>query len=123
MNPIFNIFKPLFSIGKTYIEGKNTVAKARAEAQATVLTTAAQSSADWERIQATNAGSSWKDEWLTILFSVPLVMCFFPDSVEYVNQGFKALEAMPDWYQYTLSVIVAASFGVRSAVGLMKAKK
>lgn len=123
MNPIFSIFKPIFSIGKTYIEGKNTVAKARAEAQATVLTTAAQSSADWERIQATNAGSSWKDEWLTILFSVPLVLCFFPDSVQYVNQGFVALEAMPDWYQYTLSVIVAASFGVRSAVGLMKAKK
>ena len=26
-----------------------------------------------------------------------------------------ALETMPDWYQYTLVVIVAASFGVRSA--------
>jgi hypothetical protein len=29
---------------------------------------------------------------------------------------------MPEWYQYTLSIIVAASFGVRSAVGLMKNK-
>jgi hypothetical protein len=32
-----------------------------------------------------------------------------------VEQGFAQLEAMPDWYQYSLGVIVAASFGVRSA--------
>ena len=32
-----------------------------------------------------------------------------------VANGFEALETMPDWYQYTLGVIVAASFGVRSA--------
>ena len=32
-----------------------------------------------------------------------------------VAEGFAALETMPDWYQYTLGVIVAASFGVRSA--------
>ena len=30
-------------------------------------------------------------------------------------EGFAALEMMPDYYQYTLGVIVAASFGVRSA--------
>ena len=30
-------------------------------------------------------------------------------------EGFAALETMPDWYQYTLGVIVAASFGMRSA--------
>jgi hypothetical protein len=29
---------------------------------------------------------------------------------------------MPAWYQYTLSVIVAASFGVRAAVGFMGKK-
>jgi len=30
---------------------------------------------------------------------------------------------MPSWYQYTLSVIVSASFGVRSVVGFMNKKK
>jgi hypothetical protein len=30
-------------------------------------------------------------------------------------EGFAALETMPDWYQYTFGVIVAASFGDRSA--------
>ena len=47
-------------------------------------------------------------------FQHPLILAFIPSAVPYVMQGFEALEAMPDWYQYTLSIIVAASFGVRS---------
>jgi len=32
-----------------------------------------------------------------------------------VTDGFAALEQMPQWYSYTLGVIVASSFAVRSA--------
>jgi hypothetical protein len=32
-----------------------------------------------------------------------------------VQNGFDQLNRMPQWYQYSLGVIVAASFGVRSA--------
>lgn len=123
LNPLTSVLKAVASPVTTWIEGRNTVSKAKAEAEAEVVKTAAKSSADWEKIQAVNAGQSWKDEWLTLLFSIPLILCFFPDTVVYVQNGFDALEQMPDWYQYTLSVIVAASFGVRSAIGLMKAKK
>lgn len=121
------IIGPLVSavagLGQTYLEGKNVKAKAKAEAEAKVIVKAAESTADWERIMAQNSGNSWKDEWLTLLFSIPLVMAFIPDAVPFVNEGFKVLETMPDWYQYTLSVIVAASFGVRSAIGFIKARK
>jgi hypothetical protein len=62
------------------------------------------------------SASSWKDEWLTIIFSVPLVLSFCGDwGRKIVADGFEALATMPEWYQYTLGVIVAASFGVRSA--------
>ena len=71
---------------------------------------------DWEAIQAQNSGTSWKDEWLTLLFSIPLVMCFIPPLVPYVEQGFQALQGMPEWYRYYLGVIVAASFGVRQVL-------
>jgi len=118
-----SIISAVAGLGKTYLEGRTAKVKARAEAEAEVMKTAAKSKADWEAIMATNSGASWKDEWLTILFSIPLILCFFPDTVVYVEQGFAALEVMPDWYQYTLSVIVAASFGVRSAVGIMNARK
>ncbi len=109
-------------LGKTWLEGKNTKIKAKAEAEATVLVKSAESEANWENIMAQNSASSWKDEWITILFSIPMILCFFPSTVQYVRDGFNALEGMPDWYQYTLSIIVAASFGVRSAIGFMKKK-
>lgn len=116
------IVRGLTELGRTYLEGKNAQLRARAEAEAQVLKTAAQSNADWERIMAMNSGQSWKDEWLTLLFSIPMILCFFPGLVDDVQAGFEALGQMPDWYQYTLSIIVAGSFGVRSAIGFMKAK-
>ena len=75
---------------------------------------------NWENIHANNANNSWKDEWLTLLFSVPLVMAFFPSAVPYVIDGFKALEEMPEWYRVYLGVIMAASFGVRQLVNFKK---
>lgn len=113
----------IIELGKTWLEGKNKKMAAMADAEATVLKNASQQQGDWERIMAENSGQSWKDEWLTILFSIPLILAFIPDMVPYVMQGFEALEQMPTWYQYTLSIIVGASFGVRSAIGFMKAKK
>lgn len=100
-------------------EEKAATAKAkvaRAEAEAAVLVSAATHEAGWEKIMAKGSQSSWKDEWLTILFSIPLILAFTGEwGRTIVAEGFAALEVMPDWYQYTLGVIVAASFGVRSA--------
>ena len=96
--------------------GKSAVAKAKAEAEAQVMVSAATSTADWERLMAEGSKNSWKDEWLTILFSITLVLAFCGDwGRQIVAEGFAALEAMPDYYQYTLGVIVSASFAVRSA--------
>ena len=107
----------------TWLEGRVAKTKAKAKAEATVIIKQAESAADWEAAMARNSGQSWKDEWLTLLFSVPLVMGVIPSMVPYVRDGFVVLETMPDFYQYTLSVIVAASFGVRSVIGVMNKKK
>ena len=40
-----------------------------------------------------------------------------------VSNGFARLNELPEWYQYTLGVIVAASFGVRSASKFFGRKK
>jgi hypothetical protein len=121
---------PLTSLAGTWLNGKvqtkaaETKAKvAKSEAEAQIMLSRATSEADWEKIMAEGSQSSWKDEWLTILFSIPLVLVFTGDwGREVVANGFAALEIMPDWYQYTLGVIVAASFGVRSATRLFGKK-
>ena len=120
---IGQLIGPIANIAGGWLQGKAAVKAAEAklklteaEAKAKIMLSKETSIADWERIMAQGSQNSWKDEWLTILFSIPLVLVFLGDTGrQVVADGFAALETMPDWYQYTLGVIVAASFGVRSA--------
>lgn len=117
------IIGDLINLGKTWLEGKNAKSKAKAEAEATVMVKSANSVADWEKVMAVNSGSSWKDEWILILVSIPMIMAFIPGLVEYVRDGFEVLDTMPDWYKYTLSIVVAGSYGIRSATQMFKLNK
>ena len=120
----FNALGPIADLGRTWIEGKVAKTKAKAEAEAAVMINQSKSAADWETAMARASNTSWKDECITILFSIPLVLAFVPSAVPYVREGFAVLATMPQWYQYGLSVIIAASFGVRGAIGIMnKVKK
>ena len=120
---MLNLIRLITDLGGSYLEGQVEKTKAKAKAEAQVMVQSSKSIADWETLQARNAGQSWKDEYLVILFSIPLILAFIPSTVPYVMDGFAALEQMPDWYKYSLSVIVGASFGVRSVIGIMKNKK
>ena len=57
--------------------------------------------------------------FFSLLFSIPLVMCFIPPLVPYVRDGFAVLETMPDYYRALLAALVASSVGIR---GLTKWK-
>ena len=84
---------------------------------------AATHEAGWEKIMAQDGQNSWKDEWLVGLFSITLILSFCGEwGRTIVAEGFAVLETMPDWYQYTLGVIVAASFGVRSVTKFFNKK-
>jgi len=96
-------------------KAESDVKVAKAKAEAVVYQKQATGEIDWDLESMKGSQSSWKDEWLTIIFSIPLVMCFIPGMEEIVQNGFARLNELPEWYQYTLGVIVAASFGVRSA--------
>ena len=109
---MMGILKAISKLASTYLDGR--IKKSEAKAQ---------NAASWDEIAQTNSSTSWKDEYLTLLVSIPLIMCFIPGLVPYVREGFAVLETMPTWYQYTFSVIVAASFGVRGAIGLMNKTK
>ena len=106
------ILQAISKLASTYLKGKIKKSEARAE-----------HSASRDEIAQGNSSTSWKDEYLTLLISIPLIMCFIPSLVPYVREGFAVLDTMPTWYQYTFSVIVAASFGVRGAIGLMNIAK
>jgi hypothetical protein len=114
---------PISSLAGTWLEGRVETAKAetgakvaKAKAEATIMEKKATGEIDWDLKMADASAASWKDEWLTILFSIPLILAFCGDwGRQIVSEGFAALEAMPEYYQYTLGVIVSASFATRSA--------
>ena len=122
---------PVAELAGGWLKGKASAQAAsanlklvEAEAKATIMKSAATSEADWERIMAQGTQNSWKDEFLVILFSIPLVLSFCGEWGRItVSDGFEALATMPEWYQYTLGVIVASSFAVRSATKFFGGKK
>lgn len=113
---------PVAELAGTWLNGKVETSKAnasakvaKAKAEATIMEKKATGEIDWDIEMAKGSSNSWKDEWLTILFSIPLILAFIPGMEDVVKNGFTQLESMPEWYQYSVGVIVAASFGVRSA--------
>ena len=121
---------PIANIAGSWMDGKveQTKAKAnanvaRANAAAAIMEKKATGEIDWDIEMARASSSSWKDEWLVILFSIPLILAFIPGMEDVVRNGFEQLNKMPEWYQYALSVIIAASFGVRSVMGIMNKRK
>ena len=73
---------------------------------------------EWEQIMARNSEKSWKDEYMLLLFSVPLVLSFIPGGKELVTDGFTALEDVPSWYIQIVLAGAAVSYGIRSLTNL-----
>jgi hypothetical protein len=63
----------------------------------------------WNLAQIQNSG--WKDEWFTVLLSIPAVFAFVPKAVPHIQAGFIALNGMPGWYKAAFGVAVSAAFG------------
>lgn len=77
--------------------------------------------AEWNNNSIKKAG--WRPGFLTILLSIPLVLVFIPPMVVYVEEGFMALEATPEWYRALIGVMVASAFGVKKLSDYFMDKK
>ena len=116
------LIKPLLGVAGDVIKGFVDTKKAKAEQKLTAIKAESEikkkliaGEIEWD-VEAMKASKdSWKDEYLTIIFSIPLLLCFIPFTVEYVERGFAALAQTPDWYKYTLGLIVSATFSIRGA--------
>lgn len=89
------------------LEGKVKIEQAKAEMEVRKL----EADNAWELAQIANSG--WKDEWVLILLSIPLVLVFVPQAAPYIQQGFAILETTPDWYRWMIVGIFMAIYGIR----------
>ncbi len=120
------IISAVAQVATTWVSGKAEAAKIRSEAKlattrakAIVMEKVATGELEWNQAMAEASSTSWKDEWLTILVSIPLVLAFTGHE-DIVMKGFTALEAMPDFYKTAVGVVFAASFGIQSIKNMMK---
>ena len=113
----FSIIGNVLGIGKTYLETKGKIKQAKLDAELQIQLESQENLAVWEQLHAKGSDASWKDEFWTIVWSIPLILAFveFPffNGPQVAFDGFAALKEMPEWYQYTLISMVLASFGIR----------
>ncbi len=58
----------------------------------------------------------WMDDASFAIFLTPVILAFFPSMVDHVEAGFKVIENMPVWYQYTLAGMLISVWGYRRLV-------
>lgn len=117
---------PIAEVAKTWVGGKVEASRAKSaanleitKAQAEIAKKVAAGELEWNQAMAQASDKSWKDEWLTILVSIPLILAFTGHE-DIVMKGFAALEQMPDFYKTAVGVVFAASFGIQSIKNMMK---
>lgn len=88
---------------------ENELEDARHQRRMTNISEERSAEVDWN-INAQN-NSGWKDEWFTIILSIPMIMCFIPGLAVYVQAGFDALRETPMWYQSAVGIAISSSFG------------
>jgi len=122
------IFKPLSTAWENHQKRKHAktasdilINEAVTQAKITHIANGQTADIKWENLSVTNSG--WKDEWFTIILSIPAILVFIPNMAPYVKDGFAALKECPDWYQWMLGIAVGSAFGYRKIADFMKLKK
>jgi len=120
-----SLIGPVANIAGGYLKNKAEEKQAKHEAKMKVI----QSDSDWESKAVDASANSWKDEFWTIVLSVPIFMIGYsivvgdPEIVDRVEQGFVALSGLPEWYQYLLFIAISSSFGIKGVSKLMSLRK
>tara|TARA_B110000858_G_scaffold182987_1_gene222929 strand:+ start:713 stop:1090 length:378 start_codon:yes stop_codon:yes gene_type:complete len=125
MSILTTLIGPIAGLAKNYLSNKAEEKQAKHQAKMSVI----QNDADWESKMADASKDSWKDEFWTIVLSIPVFMVGYAIAANDVSviarvaTGFEALEKLPEWYQYLLFIAISSSFGIRGVDKIMKMRK
>lgn len=99
------------------LEGATKIAVAQAEAEVARLNKSIDAEISWDAAAVQQMDKSWKDEYLTLMLSAPMILAFLGDwGRTAVSEGFSAIQGAPDWYKVAFLTTIAASFGIRALV-------
>ncbi len=84
------------------IDRRSRIAEAKAEAQI-------------ENAGKVIEASGWKDEFIVLIWSIPVILAFVPGMQVYVTTGFQNLKEAPEWYLVGWVSISLAIYGLKPA--------
>jgi hypothetical protein len=119
------LISPIANLAGGYLKNKAEEKQAKHKAKMKVI----ESDADWESKAVDATTESWRDEFWTLVLSIPIFMIGYsiitgdPDIVVRVEDGFNALAQLPEWYQYLLFIAISSSFGIKGVSKLANLKK
>lgn len=115
-----NILSPVTDLVKSWNDGrikikeaKLNVELAKYNSEAEKWKSAHEAETDWDLEALRASKNSWKDEYLTIILTMPFIASFFPQVQDYIALGWEYVSRAPEWYQVSLIGVIAASFGLR----------
>jgi hypothetical protein len=125
-NLVPTVIKGVVDVVKTKTETK----KLMAQAEQTHIRKMAEGEIEYAIATQKNMQNSWRDEWFTVILSVPLLIVFgaiFFGKYEWIDklkEGFQTLDSLPDWYIWALMAAIASSFGLKvTDLAIKKFKK
>lgn len=96
---------------KTAHENKLALATAKTHAMITAFEKGQAYDFAWEKTSIDNSG--WKDEFVTVAYSIPALLAMFPDTRSWATEWFTVMGGAPEWYMYSLAGLIASALGVR----------
>ncbi len=112
-------------LAQTKAENEAAIEQARTNAEIARLNKAQDAEIAWDQSAVDQMRVSWKDEYFVVVWTTPLWLAMLPFdwAMRASAAFFQTMDVAPDWYVSGMAVMIAASFGVRQLINIMRAKK
>lgn len=125
MSILTSLIQPVANIATGIIKNRGELNAAKHASKLARL----QSDADWEARAMDASANSWKDEFWTIILSIPIFAIGYsivmddPEIIARTKLAFTALEDLPEYFQMLLFIAISSSFGLKGVDRLMQLRK
>ena len=115
-------------LGMDIVKNRNQSKRLESVAELRHMEKMANGEVEYKKAVMTNNNQGWKDEFVLILVSSPVMLLIWsifsddPEIMEKVEKFFQQFNNMPFWYQALFIGVVSAIYGLKGA-DIMKGRK
>ena len=111
-------------LGMDIVKNRNQSKRLESVAELRHMEKMANGEVEYQKAVMTNNNQGWKDEFVLILVSSPVMLLISddPEIMEKVEKFFQQFNNMPFWYQALFIGVVSAIYGLKGA-DIMKGRK